>query len=81
MANFCTDCIHWERLHPKPSTEKGICSDGSVAMHVAIEEGSGMIESGTLWTSPYFGCVYWRDNDGSLLNFDDIIDEDGKPTK
>lgn len=78
MANFCKECTHWECV-VKDSNSKGICKNTGVALNVGLDIDKVVITGATLWTAPYFGCIYWEEDDGTLLDFDDIIDEDGKP--
>lgn len=77
MSNFCNKCIQWEKVTPQlAGSNFGICHDVSVAMKVALDGKTHLGEDGAFWTEAYFGCVHWRENDGSLLGFDDIIDSD-----
>lgn len=76
MANFCCKCIHWEKVDLIAAESFGVCDNVSVATKVALDGKTHLGEEGTLWTEAYFGCVYWRQNDGSLLNFEDIIDDE-----
>lgn len=51
----------------------GICTDISVKMNVALDGKTMLSEDGTIWTAEYFGCVYWRQYDQSLINITDTI--------
>jgi hypothetical protein len=76
MSKFCCDCIHWEKLTPITGDAFGICHDVGVAMNVALDGRTKLGDGGALWTSAYFGCVYWRDKGNEVVGFDDIIDND-----
>jgi hypothetical protein len=71
-AKFCCTCLHWEKIAPVSGDQFGICQDVGVAMKVAMDGKTHLAEEGTLWTEAYFGCIYWRENDGSLLSLNDI---------
>lgn len=74
MAKFCDSCIYWEKVVPQVSGDNfGICHNVEVAMKVAMDGKTHLAEDGALWTAQYFGCVHWRENDGSLLSTDDIV--------
>lgn len=77
MSKFCNNCINWEKVIPQVSGDNfGICQDISVAMKVAMDGKTHLGEEGALWTEQYFGCIYWREDDGSLLSIDDIVNDD-----
>lgn len=74
QPKFCCTCIHWERVVPDVAGDNfGICDNVAVATKVALDGKTHLEEEGTLWTEQYFGCIYWRENDGSLLSTDDIV--------
>jgi hypothetical protein len=76
MPKFCNTCIHWEKLHPTVSSS-GICHSADVSLNVKMNYSDmNMDAEGTLWTEPYFGCVYWRENDGSLININKTITDE-----
>lgn len=76
MANFCCDCIHWEKLTPISGDSFGICHSVEVSMKVALDGKTKLSDGGTLWTAAYYGCVQWRNRGNEIVNFDDIIDSD-----
>ena len=74
MSKFCKTCIYWEKVVPQVSGDNfGVCQDVSVSMKVAMDGKSHLSEEGALWTEQYFGCVYWRENDGSILNIEEAV--------
>ena len=73
---FCSTCIHWEKIAPKPTDAFGICTDVSVAMNVNLMPKSNLSEDNVMWTTANFGCIYWREDDGSLLSTDDEVDDE-----
>jgi hypothetical protein len=75
-AKFCCTCIHWEKVAPIAGDAFGICHDVGVSMKVALDGKSNLSEEGTFWTEAYFGCVYWRENDGSLLSINEIVEDE-----
>ncbi len=76
MSKFCNSCIQWEKLAPIDGDAFGVCHDVGVSMNVALDGKTHMEEGGTLWTSAFFGCVYWAENDGSLLSTDDFLNKE-----
>lgn len=77
---FCYTCINWEKVDNDANDSFGICHDVIVGMKVSVEK-EDSTEEGELWTNGYFGCIYWRENDGSIVSFKDIIDEKGNPVE
>lgn len=77
-GKFCCNCTNWENVKGSKDSQ-GICHDVMVASNVTIEHEKTFTQDGQLWTNGYFGCIYWRENDGSIVDFEDIIDEDGNP--
>jgi hypothetical protein len=73
MANFCRDCISWERLDPVIGQGFGICHNVGVAMKVAMDGKTHLAEDGILWTDAYFGCIYWRDTPNALVDVSKIL--------
>lgn len=67
---FCCDCIHWEKIFPVAGDAKGICSEPEVAMKIGIDTFSSFREGGKLWTAAYFGCVHWKKEKSTIINFE-----------
>ncbi|MBS1760649.1 MAG: hypothetical protein JST23_11060 [Bacteroidetes bacterium] len=77
MGNFCQNCISWTKVAKRVSGDNfGVCDNIGVAMNIAIDGKTCTSDEGTFWTEEFFGCIYHRENDGSLFGFDDIIDGD-----
>lgn len=72
---FCHTCIFYEKeIFTRHGDEKfGICSNVSVSMKVALDGATHMEEDGTFYTEQYFGCIYWRENNGVLIDTSAII--------
>ena len=70
---FCCTCVRWDNAMPAPAEGFGICTDVGVSMRVALDSSTHMREKGTLWTDPYFGCIFWRPNNGSLIDINKIV--------
>jgi hypothetical protein len=77
MSKFCQNCVSWTKVATRISGNNfGICNNVGVEMKIAIDGKTCTSDDGAFWTEEYFGCIYHRENDGSLLGFDDIIDSD-----
>lgn len=73
-AKFCCTCIHWEKNIITRVDEKfGICHDVIASSKVFQDAETRLNEDSTVFTEAHFGCVYWRENDGSLFSTDDIV--------
>lgn len=77
MSKFCCTCIYWEKVIPQIGGDDfGVCHDETVAFKVALDGKTKLGQDGMLSTQGYFGCIFWRQNDGSVVNFKRIIDSD-----
>lgn len=78
-AKFCCTCIHWEKDILIRTTEKfGICNDVIASSKIIQDRETKLNEDNTVYTEAYFGCIYWRENDGSLLSIDDVVKDEIK---
>lgn len=69
-AKFCCTCIHWEKdILTRVEEKFGICHDVIAPDKVIQDRETKINEDNTLYTESYFGCVYWRENDGSIIKF------------
>ena len=73
MGKYCSTCIHWKKVAPQGVDSLGQCTSGDVSVNVALDSKTTLGEDDTLWTSKYFGCVYWRDNHGVLIDINEIV--------
>jgi hypothetical protein len=75
--HFCHTCIFYEKdIFTRTGDKFGICSNTSVAMKVALDGKTHLEEEGTFYTAEYFGCIYWRENDGTLLDINKTIKDE-----
>lgn len=73
-AKFCCTCIHWEKdVLARVGQSFGICDEPIVTSKVMQDTDKHLSEEEVLYTDPYFGCIYWRQNDGSLFGTDKIV--------
>lgn len=73
-SKFCLNCYCWEEVATKVTGDTfGICHNVAVKDKVAVDGKAHVLEEGTLWTEEYFGCLYWRENDGSLFGIDKYV--------
>jgi hypothetical protein len=80
-AKFCCTCIHWEKdIFTRVGEKFGICHDVVAPGKIVMDTNTTLNDETILYTEEYYGCIYWRENDGSLLNFKYIINKNtGKP--
>lgn len=72
-GKFCRLCHSWEFVGKKDGSDFGVCHNPAVPNNLAVEGKTFSTDDGTLWTGEYFGCVYWRENEGRLLDVEEII--------
>lgn len=76
--HFCHTCIFYEKdIFSRGADSFGVCRNVEVSMQVVSDGKSQLEEEGTFYTSKYFGCIYWRENDGTLIDINKTL-EDGK---
>lgn len=77
-AKFCTTCHHWEKDVFKSAGDTfGVCHD-VVASSKVKQDSEAKINEGTVYTESYFGCIYWRENDGVLVKIDPKLGNEKK---
>jgi len=75
-SKFCCTCTYWEKVAPMSGSMSGLCHDTSVHMKVGLEGFSCLNQGGQFWTAANFGCIQWRENDGSLLSTDKHVKQE-----
>lgn len=76
MGNFCKSCHSWEKgIFTRAGESFGLCHNVAVATKVVVDGNTVLGEDGSIYTEEYFGCVYWRENRGSLIDTSKIIKE------
>ncbi len=72
--HFCSTCLFYEKdIFQRTGDSFGICHNTTVAMKVALDGKSHLEEGGTFYTADYFGCIYWRETDGTLIDINKIL--------
>lgn len=76
MSKFCQTCIHWEKdIFTRLGGKFGICHDLLATDKIIQDRETKLTEDGTTYTAEYFGCIYWRENDGSLININKTLNK------
>ena len=74
MANFCKSCHFYEKnIFTRVGESFGLCHNVSVANKIAIDGSTVLGEDGSVYTEEHFGCVYWRQDGGSLIDIRDAL--------
>lgn len=74
MSNFCKTCHYYEKgIFTRAGESFGVCHNIAVATKVAVDGESVLGGDGIIYTEEYFGCVYWRADEGRILDIRDTI--------
>jgi len=74
MAKFCNTCYCWEKVGPQAVNVLGACHSEEVKLKVHLDfPNIDRDEEGQLWTDQFFGCVHWKQNDGSLVSINKTL--------
>lgn len=72
--HFCHTCTFYEKnIFTRVGESFGICHNVAVATKLAVDGRSVLGEDGIIYTEEYFGCVYWREGDGTLIDTSKIV--------
>jgi len=67
--HFCHTCTFYEKnIFTRTGESFGICHNVAVATKLAIDGKTVLGDDGIIYTEEYFGCIYWRENDGTLID-------------
>ncbi len=73
MGNFCTDCKFWEKdIIPRCGDTLGLCHSPAVEFAVSIDGSKVVGDYGKIWTAKFFGCIHFRESDGTIIDFGDM---------
>ena len=76
---LCHTCHSYEKeIFTRSGESFGICHSIAVATKVALDSATILGQDGIVYTEAYFGCVYWRENNGVLIDTSKIVKDNLK---
>lgn len=69
MGKFCHTCHSYEGgIFTRAGESFGVCHNISVSTKIVLDGNTILAEDGIIYTEEYFGCIYWRENNGTLID-------------
>jgi len=76
---FCHTCVSFEKgIFTRVGEKFGMCHNVAVKSKVALDGENIIGQDGVIYTEEYFGCIYWRENNGVLIDTSKIIKDKWK---
>lgn len=77
-GQFCKNCVHWEKnIFSRIGEKMGVCHESQVESKIMKAQQEDEDLPCTLFTSEWFGCIYFREGQYVLVDINKTLKEEG----